>query len=157
MPKNQRRQVPQWTSLNQEQRNRVASWLRDQIHEMRHERSSILEHSGLDVDWLKALLATLIAKPEGAMRAMFPALAPQPSDDAAPLKAVDGVPGDLCIRVDIRVADDDSNALALLAEARKFVKKMVKTEQIGMQEEQFCVGAIRVTTSRATDESAGGR
>lgn len=140
MAKKQRRQVPQWASLNQKQRDHVASWLRDQIHEMRHEREDILEHSGLDVDWLESLLAHVA-----------------PAGDAAPLQAVDGVPGDLCIRVDIRVADDDSSALALLAEARKFVKKMVKTEQIGMQEEQFCVGAIRVTTSRATDEGAGGR
>lgn len=156
MPKKQRRQVPQWASLNQEQKARVGSWLRDQIHEMRHERASILEHSGLDVDWLKALLETLIAKPEGAIRAMFPSLAP-PVGELATLKAVDGVPGDLCIRVDIRVADDDSNALALFAEARKFAKKMVKAEQIGTQEEQFEIGAVRVTTSRATDEGAGGR
>ena len=69
-----------------------------------------------------------------------------------PAAAPDAVDGDLCVTVQVRVADEDEDALHLISEGRKLTKQMVAKRELGAREAEFEIGRVRVTTSRAVDE-----
>ena len=93
------------------------------------------------------------------MAAFMAAIGPDDEDDeeeepavTKPDGAAGAAAGALRVTIHMEVADEDIDAFGLIFEAYKVAKKMIAKGKIGSREAQFCAGALRVTTSRATDE-----